>query len=478
MNAFSTRGIEKFNEPPCFYPSHRDQYYNDRRVDIQEKLRRGVYSTDLDNYSDLSEDTHSALSFDSSDWTKHNNLGNRNCFAHPEIRTLEEALLQYGNICDQETLTPLELTSTPNSPRFSDAEMDERFLLEEQQRLQYLSELVHVEADIETADYLAECYSEASPEAYWGIESFIQNRFHFSNKKTSIVSKFSENDSVKMEPYDEHQNSRNSSLKSSSCMGVRSQSFARKTRQRKLKKLYYEEGNSTHTMHTSHAPKKYVKAKSPYVPMEVSGAGVVPLKTCPTSRKQNNVKVKAKAASFPCDSKLNSDADQKVFLGGLPIGMTERTLREQMSTLGYKVLKRPKILRGFAPEVWLRSVEQAQELVSKRTILLGGVKVEVRPYNSLTKQSELKKIPNVGKRSIFLGGLPSGTTAKDIQEAIKTLGMKVLNYPVIKDGFSRQVILEKIAQARTLIKMKKIFLKGKLVDVRPFVNQFRRSATQ
>merc|ERR1719419_1517677 len=128
-----------------------------------------------------------------------------------------------------------------------------------------------------------------------------------------------------------------------------------------------------------------------------------------------------------------------------------------MSALGFKVLKRPKILRVFAPKVWLRSVEQAQELVSRGTITLGGVRVEVRPYNSMTKLSELKKIPNVGKRSIFLGGLPRGATTEDIKEAIKKMGMEVLNYPVIKDGFSRQVILEKVAQAKTLIGMKKTF---------------------
>jgi len=169
----------------------------------------------------------------------------------------------------------------------------------------------------------------------------------------------------------------------------------------------------------------------------------------------------------------SSDDHQRVFLGGLPIGLTERELRQELAAQGYKVLKRPKVLRGFAPEVWLRSAEQVRELISKRTIKIHGVEVEVRPYNSLSKVSELKKIPNVSRRSVFLGGLSSGTTAKNIQDFFTKLGMSVINYPVIKNGFSRQVIFESVLQASTLIKMKKIWLNGKYVDVRPFVNKQR-----
>jgi len=475
MNGFSRRGIGHFSEPYSFCPPYANQYQNDRRVKIEEELRRTIYHTDLDCYSDLSEDTPSALSFDSSDWTKHNNRGSRNCFVHPELRTLEEALKQYGNICDQDTLASLELTSAPNSPRFSDAEMCERFLSEEQQRLQYLAELVHVEADAAAADYFAEYYSGVPPEAYWDCESLLDNRVNFSNKKTSVLGKLSEEDCFKMEPFHQREKSRNSFRKVRSRMRVRSRLQTRKTSQRKLKELYNNECTSERFQHATRGQKKVLKGWSANIPMEVSEVPMVPVNSFPSCRKQNNDKAKAKTAPLLIDSNLNSQDDQKVFLGGLPIGITERTLREEMSALGFKVLKRPKILRGFAPEVWLRSVEQAQELVSRGTITLGGVRVEVRPYNSMTKLSELKKIPNVGKRSIFLGGLPRGATTEDIKEAIKKMGMEVLNYPVIKDGFSRQVILEKVAQAKTLIGMKKIFLKGKLVDVRPFVNQFRKS---
>jgi len=149
-------------------------------------------------------------------------------------------------------------------------------------------------------------------------------------------------------------------------------------------------------------------------------------------------------------------------------------LRQHLAAMGYKVLKRPKILHSFAPEVWMKTVDQAKDLINKGVIMIKGLEVEVRPYNSLTKLSELKKLPNVAKRSVFIGGLSPGTTTKNLQDVLEALGMKVLNYPVIKHGFTRQVILDTISQAKELIKMRKINVNGMLADVRPFVNQRRR----
>jgi len=177
--------------------------------------------------------------------------------------------------------------------------------------------------------------------------------------------------------------------------------------------------------------------------------------------------------------KCNTDDDgQRVFLGGLPIGITERKLRQQLAALGYKVLKRPKILHGFAPEVWMQTVDQAKDLVEKGKIMIQGLEVEVRPFNSWTKLSKLSKLPNVRKRSVFIGGMSQGTKTKDLQDALSEMGMKVINYPVIKHGFARQVILDTISQAKSLIKMKKIQVDGAFVDVRPFINQRCRRRTK
>jgi len=203
-------------------------------------------------------------------------------------------------------------------------------------------------------------------------------------------------------------------------------------------------------------------------------------------RRQEKIIPNAKSEKKRSDTQISKKAEkrkkcitteedgQRVFLGGLPIGITERTVRQNLAALGYKVLKRPKILHGFAPEVWMKTADQAKDLVEKGTINIEGCEVEVRPYNSLTKLSELKKLPNVGKRSVFIGGMSSETTTKNLQDALTEMGMKVLNYPVIKHGFARQVILDTTSQAKTLIKMKKINVNGMFVDVRPFINQKHR----
>jgi len=463
MNTYTRSAI---CEPSDFYPTNADLCHTDRYVNFESKLRSPIYTTDLDSYSDLSEDTSSTLSFDSSEFTRWSTR-DQNRYVHPEIRTLEEARMQFGDPGVMGSLSPFELTNSPNTPRLSDSEMTELFLLEEQEELQYLAELVHqdiVAADIAAADYFAECYSGVKEETYWGMESPLQDRTVFLDNSTSSSDNFSKKDCLNGEQLILQEN-------------ISKQYFSKKnipvSSKSKLKSKQSKQGNTFEKF-----PKVHLKGRRLYkaqAPKEVEEAKQLPSSIVPQSRKQKKDKTKAKVASFPCDSKASSNADQKVFLGGLPIGMTERTLREQMSAQGYKVLKRPKILRGFAPEVWMRSAEQAKELVARGKITIGGLEVEVRPYNSLTKLSELKKIPNVGKRSIFLGGLSFGTTANDLKDALEKLGMKVLNYPVIKDGFSRQVILETMVQAKTLIKMKKIMMNGKLVEVKPFINQHRKN---
>jgi len=202
-------------------------------------------------------------------------------------------------------------------------------------------------------------------------------------------------------------------------------------------------------------------------------------KSITTSKAKRDCSDKPLSLKIDKKKQLNSNEDdeQRVFLGGLPIGITERMLRQHLSTMGYKVLKRPKILHGFAPEVWMRTVDEAKDLIAKGTIMIEGSEVEVRPYNSLTKLSELKKLPNVGKRSVFIGGLSTGTTTKHLQDALSEMGVKVINYPLIKHGFARQVILNTISQAKSLIKLRNIQVNGTCVNVRPFVNQKRRRRT-
>merc|ERR1719204_970312 len=107
---------------------------------------------------------------------------------------------------------------------------------------------------------------------------------------------------------------------------------------------------------------------------------------------------------------------QKVFLGGLPTHLTANLLRKKLAEQGYTVLNHPKILRWFSPQVCLGSVQEAQKLVEKGTIVIDGAIIRVRPFEAFTRDSK-KKLPDEVERSVFLGGLAVGTTAEMIKDA-------------------------------------------------------------
>jgi len=173
---------------------------------------------------------------------------------------------------------------------------------------------------------------------------------------------------------------------------------------------------------------------------------------------------------FLHDSSIFCPDLQKVFLGGLPSHITESSLRQKMGEQGFTVINKPKVLRGFTPQVCLGSVEEAQRLIKKGKLLIDGAQVDVRPYEAFVKDTPEKKLPDDAKRSVFLGGLPTGTTGKDIKEELKKLDVKVVNHPLIKTGFTPQVMLGNVEQAEKLVNLKKVRIKNTLVDVRSYVN--------
>merc|ERR1719461_1533810 len=132
---------------------------------------------------------------------------------------------------------------------------------------------------------------------------------------------------------------------------------------------------------------------------------------------------------------------KKIFLGGLPAHMDASLLVVRLQELGYDVINKPKVLRGFSPQICLGTVGQAQKLIG------------------------------VGK--VFLDGHAVGITASDIKDALALLGMSVCNYPIIKAGFTPQVVLESSEEAQRLVMMKQIKIRGSIIEVRPFIN-FRK----
>jgi len=480
MNTFSSCDYENFSEKPLLYPLEAEFRKTSPYTTIDPKLQDALFENQFDCLSDVSVDTSSAFSFDCPEYLNYMMQGNQSYYYHPEVSSLNESLKQYGS----RTFTHSE---SPDGSRYSDAEMSEflpfeqalprspRINIEEEEERLYLAELVH--HDIVAADYARFC-----PNTHWNIEPKLPD---FSADvcpiTTSMHNNLHERNQLKREIYNELLERDQLKRERSRCNGQKQNLYFHNESLRHHPKpkpivighhlRHHQEPKPTVAAH--HLKRKNMERDShEHKDGDVRSTAIL--------RAENTTRVSLVSKKKNKNKQLNptKDDDQRVFLGGLPSGMTEKLLRQHLSKQGYTVLKRPKILHGFAPEVWMRTVEQAKDLIERGVITIDGMEVEVRPYNSLTKLSELKKLPNVTKRSVFIGGISVGTTTKNLQDVLMGLGLKVINYPVIKRGFARQVILETISQAQTLIKIKKIEINGKLVDVHPFVNKKRRRITK
>jgi len=58
---------------------------------------------------------------------------------------------------------------------------------------------------------------------------------------------------------------------------------------------------------------------------------------------------------------------------------------------------------------------------------------------------------------------------------LELYGLKVVNYPMIKAGFSPQVTLSTAEQALKLVNMVKVQINGANVDIRPYVGVFENA---
>jgi len=443
METFSSHPYEKFVSAHSFCQSQADL---NKYVKRESLLRRALYDTEFDCYSEVSIDTSSAFSFDNPEYFNWAIQGKKNRYFCSE--SLDESLMQHG----RGTLTH---SDSPRSSRWSDDEMSDllpfaeplklssSFNVDEEER--YLAELVHQEM---LATELGWCYPGSIEGSLLNLRGTLQDA---PGRYVPTRATVSENFIERIQPNGDDLRFEEGELNWN-----------------RVKKRAKNNPFPDRTLPNPNSRKNNSK-KHTLVHVQVKVGST----QATMAKKETDNAVSVKKAKKKNATAINDD-EQRVFLGGLPIGMTERMLRQHLAAQGYKVLKRPKILHGFAPEVWMRTVEQAKDLIEKGVVMIDGLEVEVRPYNSLTKLSELKKLPNVGKRSVFIGGLSPATTTKNLQDVLLKMGMKVINYPVIKHGFARQVIMDTIGQARTLIKMRKIQVNGTSADVRPFVNQKRR----
>jgi len=177
------------------------------------------------------------------------------------------------------------------------------------------------------------------------------------------------------------------------------------------------------------------------------------------------------SCDFLHDPSVLCTDEQKVFLGGLPPNLTPETLKLRLEEQGLIILNKPRIMRGFTPQVCLSSVEAAERLIAQRFIFIDNNRVDVRPYQD---RDQLRKgLPSVVKRSVFLGGLPEGTTGEMVIEDLQRLDIKVVDFPVIKNGYAPRVVLGSVEHAKMLVSLKRVMVNSTAVDVRPYVN-FRK----
>jgi len=174
------------------------------------------------------------------------------------------------------------------------------------------------------------------------------------------------------------------------------------------------------------------------------------------------------SCDFLHDQSIFCTDDQKVFLGGLPTHITDMALRDALKMQGYNVLNKPKVLQGFSPQICLGSMEEAQEMVRRGKILIGGAFVDVRPYEAFAKDNLKIGSEDEIRRSVFLGGLSNNTTGWMIKERLAQLGFVTVNHPVVKSGFAPQVILDSAEQAQRLVELKVIKINKSVVEIRPY----------
>jgi len=448
MDTFSSHAFSNICLPRECYPSDATLH---EYVNRETLLRRTLFESEFDCFSDVSVDSSSSFSVNRSEYLNWAIKDMKNQSLREE--SLGGSLMQYGR-------GNLTTSESPQSSLWSDDDISEflsfdqtgrfspQMMVDPEEEQRYLSELLR--QDI-IATQLGWCNLETIEDRCFNIDRKLREA---QGDTFSTPTYFSHN-------FEEY------TMLNKSCL-----------LQKEGAHNFRGDDIPVKTNHvtdpTLRNPNRNPNSRNNNPEVQSPGKIQRQKELIPTTKKKESSSTQVSKNNDNKKCKTTDDDDQRVFLGGLPIGITERTVRQNLAALGYKVLKRPKILHGFAPEVWMKTVEQAKDLVEKGTVVIEGLEVEVRPYNSLTKLSELKKLPNVGKRSVFIGGMSADTTTKQLQDALSEMGMKVINYPVIKHGFARQVILDTISQAKTLIKMKQLQVDGTIVDVRPFINQKRR----
>jgi len=73
------------------------------------------------------------------------------------------------------------------------------------------------------------------------------------------------------------------------------------------------------------------------------------------------------------------------------------------------------------------------------------------------------------EQKVFIGGIPSGCTSRQLITAVEKTGFKVINIPKCHpSGFAPKVCLESVDHAKELLKIARIDIEGHIADVRKY----------
>jgi len=176
---------------------------------------------------------------------------------------------------------------------------------------------------------------------------------------------------------------------------------------------------------------------------------------------------RGKSCRFKHRVRCTAEHSGIVFICGLPPHFTKVQLKNELTKMGFNVLLVSLKEHKSWPLVRLESPDEAEALLKKGTVSICGSNVEIRSHQAVAKK-QMAKVALITKRSVFLGGLKKGTTARKVRDSLKSIGVKVVNLIEIKRGFCPKVTLATLEQAQMLISKGKIIINGSETDVRPY----------
>merc|ERR1711964_141276 len=132
------------------------------------------------------------------------------------------------------------------------------------------------------------------------------------------------------------------------------------------------------------------------------------------------------------------------------------------STVAFKPKGYDKTVRGMTNQEKIAA--QAGRTRLCRHFLLGEC-----PHGDKCTYTHDISVMKPNEQKVFIGGIPSACTSRQLIDAVAKLGYKVINIPKCHpSGFAPKVCLESVEKAKELLKIARIEVEGHTADVRKY----------